>query len=285
MQSLKYGVEIEFLGITGEAAAETVADFFGTWHFYGGGELNERDIADSDQRIWRVVRDASIEAYSDEEQCELVTPILTYPDLEILQQVVAKLKAAGASVNKSCGLHIHVDARGLTPQAVVNLITLIGSREQLLYRALGVPKDRMRYCKRINDELVQTILSKKPESLEELQRDWYLQSPYETVEGKYHSTRYYGLNLHAMFTKGTIEFRLFNSTLEANEVKAYVQFVLALCKQAKFHKKAVLKKTQSYNDKYLFRCFLLRLGLNGDEFKDCRLVLLSKLSGDSTWKG
>ena len=285
MQNLKYGVEIEFLGITREAAAEIVADFFGTGYFYEGGDLKERDIADSDQRIWRVVRDASIEAYSDEEQCELVTPILTYPDLEILQQVVAKLKAAGASVNKSCGLHIHVDAKGFTPQAVVNLVTLIGSREQLLYRALGIPKDRMRYCKRINDELVQTIVEKKPESLEELRRDWYLESPYETVEGKYHSTRYHGLNLHAMFTKGTVEFRLFNSTLEASEVKAYVQFVLALSNQALLHKKAVLKKTQSYNDKYLFRCFLLRLGLIGDEFKDCRQVLLSKLSGDSAWKG
>lgn len=285
MQSLKYGVEIEFLGITREAAAEIVADFFGTGYFYEGGDLKERDIADSDQRIWRVVRDASIEAYSDEEQCELVTPILTYSDLEILQQVVAKLKAAGASVNTSCGLHIHVDAKRFTPQAVVNLVTLIGSREQLLYRALGIPKDRMRYCKRINDELVQTIVEKKPESLEELRRDWYLESPYETVEGKYHSTRYHGLNLHAMFTKGTVEFRLFNSTLEASEVKAYVQFVLALSNQALLHKKAVLKKTQSYNDKYLFRCFLLRLRLIGDEFKDCRQVLLSKLSGDSAWKG
>lgn len=285
MQNLKYGVEIEFLGITREAAAEIVADFFGTGYFYEGGDLKERDIADSDQRIWRVVRDASIEAYSDEEQCELVTPILTYPDLEILQQVVAKLKAAGASVNKSCGLHIHVDAKRFTPQAVFNLVTLIGSREQLLYRALGIPKDRMRYCKRINDELVQTIVEKKPESLEELRRNWYLESPYETVEGKYHSTRYHGLNLHAMFTKGTVEFRLFNSTLEVSEVKAYVQFVLALSNQALLHKKAVLKKTQSYNDKYLFRCFLLRLGLIGDEFKDCRQVLLSKLSGDSAWKG
>ena len=285
MKNLKYGVEIEFLGITREAAAEVVADFFGTGYFYEGGEFKERDIADSNQRLWRVVRDASIEAYSDEEQCELVTPILTYPDLEILQQVVAKLKAAGASVNKSCGLHIHVDAKRFTPQAVVNLVTLIGSREQLLYRALGIPKDRMRYCKRINDELVQTIVEKKPESLEELRRNWYLESPYETVEGKYHSTRYHGLNLHAMFTKGTVEFRLFNSTLEASEVKAYVQFVLALSNQALLHKKAVLKKTQSYNDKYLFRCFLLRLGLIGDEFKDCRQVLLSKLSGDSAWKG
>lgn len=285
MQSLKFGVEIEFMGITRETAAEIVADFFGTKFIYINGELNERNIVGRDQRIWRVVRDASIEAYSDEEKCELVTPILLYEDLGILTAIVELIRAAGGKVNRSCGLHIHVDAKNFTPQAVVNLVTLVGSREQLLYRALGIPKDRMRYCKRINDELVDSILTKKPVSLEELREDWYQESPYETVAGKYHSTRYHGINLHAMFTKGTVEFRLFNSTLEVIEVKAYVQFVLALCKQAQINKKAVLKKTKSYNDKYYFRCFLLRLGLIGDEFKDCRLVLLSKLNGDSAWKG
>lgn len=284
MRTLKYGVEIEFLGITREAAADVLADFFGTGYFYEGGELKERDIADSKHRIWRVVRDASIEAES-EEQCELVTPILVYKDLEIVNQVLAKLKEAGAAVNKSCGLHIHVDAKGFTPQAVVNLVTLIGSREQLLYRALDIPKDRMRYCKCINDDLVSMILEKKPASMEELRHDWYLESPYETASGKYHSTRYHGLNLHAMFTKGTVEFRLFNSSIEPKVVKAYIQFVLTLSRQAQLHKKAVMKKQKSYNDKYAFRCFLLRLGLSGDEFKDCRRVLLKNLTGDSAWKG
>lgn len=285
MKKLKYGVEIEFLGITREAAAELVADFFGNGFFYEGGALNERDITDADQRIWRVVRDASIDAYSDEEQCELVTPILYYQDLEILQELVQRLQEAGGKVNMSCGLHIHVDAKGFTPQAIVNLVTLIGSRERILYKAFGIPKDRLRYCKRINDELVETILAKKPESLEQFSKDWYQESPYEVVAGKYHSTRYHGLNLHAMFTKGTVEFRLFNSTLNTAEVKAYVQFTLALCKMAQENKKAVFKKTNSCNEKYLFRCFLLRLGLNGDEFKECRQVMLEKLVGDSSRKG
>lgn len=285
MKKLKYGVEIEFLGITREAAAEIVADFFGTGFFYEGSILNERDIADKEHRIWRVVRDASIDAYSDEEQCELVTPILQYQDLEVLLGLVERIQESGGKVNRSCGLHIHVDAKEFTPQAIVNLVILIGSREQILYKALGIPKDRMRYCKRINDELVATILAKKPESLEQFRKDWYQESPYEVVAGKYHSTRYHGLNLHAMFTKCTVEFRLFNSTLNPAEVKAYVQFILALCKKAQTNKKAVLKKTAGYNEKYLFRCFLLRLGLNGDEFKECRQVMLTNLTGDSAWRG
>ena len=149
MKRLKFGIEIEFIGITREAAATIVADFFGTGFFYEGGELKERDIADEKHRIWRVVRDASIEAFAEEEQCELVTPILQYEDLECLKQLLQNMQQLGARVNRSCGLHIHVDGKNFTPQAIVNLVTLIGSRELLLYKALSIPKDRMKYCKRI----------------------------------------------------------------------------------------------------------------------------------------
>lgn len=285
MKNLKFGVEIEFTGITREAAAEIVADFFGTRFFYEGGELNERDIMDRDQRVWKVVRDSSIEAVEEETKCELVTPILQYSDLETLCFLVERLRSAGGAVNWSCGLHAHVDAKGFTPQGVINLVMLIGSREQLLYKALGVEKDRMRYCKKINEELVELIKEKKPATIEDIRTYWYLESPYEAVAGKYHSTRYRGLNLHAMFTKGTVEFRLFNSSLEPQVVKAYLQFTLALCHQAQVHKKAVMKKMNHANEKYHMRCFLLRLGLSGEEFKGCRQVMLKNLTGDSSWKG
>lgn len=284
MKNQKFGIEIEFAGITREAAADIVADFFGNGYFYEGGILNERYIPDAENRIWKVVKDASIEA-EEQMQCELVTPILSYGDLDILLDIVKRLKAAGAIVNLSCGMHIHIDARDFTPQAIVNLVSLISSRESLIYKALGIAKDRMRYCKKINSELVDLIQKNKPGSLEELRKDWYLESPYELVDGKYHSTRYHGLNLHAMFTKGTVEFRLFNATLEGVTVKAYLQFALAICYMAKVHTKAFIKKTNTYNEKYTFRCFLLRLGLSGDEYKDCRRELMKNLTGDCAWKG
>lgn len=285
MKNLKFGVEIEFTGITRKRAAELLAEYFDTGSFFQGGPLEERDIGDEQFRIWQIVRDASIDAYSDEEQCELVTPILQYDDLPVLRDLVRKLKEAGGRVNHSCGIHIHVDGKNFTPQALVNLVALIGSREKLLYKALGISKERMRYCKRINDDLVEMIQTKKPESMSALRRAWYLESPYERTNGKYHSTRYHGLNLHTLFSKGTVEFRLFNSSLEETEITAYVQFVLALCKQAIIHKKAVMKQTRVENEKYAFRCFLIRLGLNGEEFKSCRQVLLRNLTGDSAWKG
>ena len=87
-----------------------------------------------------------------------------------------------------------------------------------------------------------------------------------------------------MFQKGTIEFRLFNSTTHAGKVKAYIQFCLAISGQALKQTCAVTKKTTSTNEKYTFRTWLLRLGMIGDEFKTARKFLLENLEGGIAWK-
>lgn len=285
MNSFRFGIEFEFAGIERKTAAGIVADVFESSAFHEGGELDEYIIADKKARLWRVVRDASISAYQDTEQCELVTPVLDLSDMNMVCSILDTLKAAGAATNISCGMHIHVDAGSFIPQAIINLVALIDSNEKLIYKALGISKDRLRYCKRINDDLINLLKQRKPESIADLQKAWYSESPYEYVDGKYHSTRYHGLNLHALYYKGTIEFRLFNGSLDADEVISYLQFTLALCKKAKDNKRAVIKSGPVENEKYAFRCFLLRLGLIGDEYKVCRKILLKNLSGDCAWKG
>ncbi len=100
----------------------------------------------------------------------------------------------------------------------------------------------------------------------------------------YDSSRYRGLNLHSVFSKGTIEFRLFNSTLHAGEVKTYIQLCLAISHQALIQKRASHSRTQSSNEKYTFRTWLLRLGLIGQEFETARHHLLKYLDGNIAWK-
>ena len=92
------------------------------------------------------------------------------------------------------------------------------------------------------------------------------------------------MNLHSVFSKGTIEFRLFNSTLHAGEIKSYIQLCMAISHQALVQKSASRIKTQSSNEKYTFRVWLLRLGLIGDEFKTARHHLLKNLDGNIAWK-
>ena len=69
------------------------------------------------------------------------------------------------------------------------------------------------------------------------------------------------------FYRGTVEFRCFNSTLHAGRAAAYVNLCLAISAQAIAQRSTVMRKTQSDNELFTFRVWLVRLGLNGPEFK------------------
>lgn len=110
-----------------------------------------------------------------------------------------------------------------------------------------------------------------------------------SVEGNgstehYNWTRYYALNLHSVFFRGTVEFRCFNSTLHAGRAAAYVNLCLAMSAQAIAQRSTVMRKTQSDNELFTFRVWLVRLGLNGPEFKHTRDHLLANLDGDRAWR-
>ena len=82
-----------------------------------------------------------------------------------------------------------------------------------------------------------------------------------------------------------VSFPWFNGETTAEEVKAYTHLVAALCDMARNQKRITAKEKITDNDKYAFRCFLLRLGFIGAEFKDERKILLRNLSGNSAFKG
>ena len=101
----------------------------------------------------------------------------------------------------------------------------------------------------------------------------------------YDHTRYYALNLHAVFSKGTLEWRCFESTLHAGKVRANITLALAISAQAINQRSTQMKKTLiSENPAFTFRTFLLRLGLIGDEYKNVRKHLLANLDGDLAWR-
>ncbi|WP_270845632.1 amidoligase family protein, partial [Thomasclavelia ramosa] len=123
----------------------------------------------------------------------------------------------------------------------------------------------------------------KPKDIGRVEEIWYNGN---TLRSRHHydDSRYHALNLHSVFSKGTIEFRLFNGTLHAGEIKSYIQFCLAISHQALVQTKASRRKTHSSNEKYTFRTWLLRLGLIGEEFKTARTHLLKNLDGCIAWK-
>ena len=85
-------------------------------------------------------------------------------------------------------------------------------------------------------------------------------------------------------TEEKINFAWFPYTEDGDEIAAYTQFITGLCDMAKDAKRVSSKPTETDNDKYTFRCFLLRLGFIGNEYKTARKILLRNLTGDSAFR-
>ena len=151
MKKQTIGVEVEMNSITREKAAKVAAEFFGTGRYQNTAGRNGYctwSAWDADGREWKFQKDVSIHG-PDSEKCELVTPILTYSDIETLQELIRKLRKAGAKsdATRGCGVHIHIGANGHTAQTLRNLANLMASHEKLIATALKINEGRMRqYC-------------------------------------------------------------------------------------------------------------------------------------------
>ena len=299
MKAQTIGVEVEMNNITRDRAAKIAADFFGTGRFentaYRNGYMTW-SAWDAQGREWKFQKDVSI-AGPDSHKTELVTPILRYEDIETLQELIRRLRKAGAksTPSRGCGVHIHIGAKGQTPQSLRNLVNLMASHESLLAQALKLDDYRLnRYCKTVDPDFLEAVNKKKPTTMDALADIWYEEhgANYGRRE-HYNNSRYHMLNLHATFTKGTIEFRLFQfdepteerkGGLHAGQLKSYIQLCLALTAMAKSIKHASAKPQQNENPKYAMRTWLLRLGFIGDEFSTARDFLTRNLAGDTAFR-
>ena len=285
MKTQTFGIEIEMNRITRARAAQVLADHFGTQVQLIGGTYNTRLVPDSQGRDWKVVYDGSIEG-PQEERTELVSPICCWEDIETVQELVRKLRAAGAKAHSSCGIHVHIGRGQHTPKTLRNLVNLVNAKEDLLTQALGIsPERRARWCLPVDQTFLTALNRTKPTTDAAFAELWYDDDDWRyRASMHYDRSRYHLLNLHSTFQKGTIEFRAFNASLHAGEVKAYIQLAMAISHQALKSSAASSRRPETDNPKYTFRCWLLRLGFIGDEFETARLHLTKRLPGNAAWR-
>ena len=293
IQGQDFGIEIEMTGLTRSRAAEVIAEYFGTTKEYEGSFYDTYFARDTTGRKWKVMSDGSLDCQRKEGRrkvsadrnysVEVVSPICQYGDIETVQELIRRLREAGAFVNSSCGIHIHINTAPFDAPHLRNLVNIMAAKEDMIYKALKVSRGReSHYCQKIDPAFLERLNRQKPATLDRLKSLWY--NGRDGSREHYHDSRYHCLNLHSVFQKGTVEFRAFNGELHAGKIKAYIQFCLAMTAQALNQRSASPTKTQSSNEKYTFRVWLLRLGMIGDEFKTARQHLLDHLEGCIAWK-
>ena len=313
MKAQTFGVEVEGNNITRQKAAKVAADFFGTSRYEYTASRNGYmtwSAWDAQGREWKFQRDVSISG-PDDEKCELVTPILTYADMETFQELLRKLRHAGmkSSPSRGCGVHIHIGLKGLdgrdhNAKTLRNLVNIMAAHETQIGRAIRIDEGRTgHYCKVVNHDFLERLNRQKPKTMQRLADCWYEgnHASYGRTQ-HYNDSRYHMLNLHPGMSwvlgsgdhsKPTVEFRLFQfrdphdgrqAGIDCREMKAYIHLCLAMSELAKEIAYASPKPQQTENEAYAFRCWMLRLGFIGDEFAKTREVLMANMEGNSAWR-
>ncbi len=122
-------------------------------------------MKDLDGKEWKIVSDRSIHAFAEAMagrfllgetyKVEMNSPKLEYAEMEKLQEVVRALRHAGGIVNDSCGMHVHMDASKHTPKSLKNVLSIMYSKEDILFAALKVDEPNRRWCRRVEEPVLE----------------------------------------------------------------------------------------------------------------------------------
>lgn len=209
MSSRTFGVEIEVTGIS-HYAVTTALENAGI-NVYDS--YNSYNHTDSDLK-WKVMSDSSISG----EGCEIVSPILrNEAGLAEITRVSNALIAAGAKINKSCGLHVHVGADDLSVTAVRNIVESYENNATLIASFLSPSRRNNTYCQNYGS----------------YDRSHFANCATIEAMSQVAGSRYYAVNLQSYGRHGTVEFRQHQGTVEHEKINNWVRFAVALADFAK----------------------------------------------------
>ena len=254
--ALTFGTELEYNRISRDKAARAIQSVVGGTVEYAGNRIgyDAWTCTAPDGRVWKAVRDGSLGG----EHAEVVTP-----------------------------MHVHVGAAQMSATQLGNLVKLFYRQEELIVKAAKTLESRRTYTRPTDREFLARMERRHPKTMEQLNLAWF---GYRNLHpDHYDNHRYRTLNLNNLWgSKRTVEFRFFNATTHAGEVRTNILLCLAMVAKAMTAKAASASQQRPYDArtaKYDLRTFLLRIGFIGDFFKNPRKHLLGHLGGSAAWKG
>jgi len=211
MERRTFGFELEFINLNKDIFIKKLKDA-------GLPTYNPR--YNTSKTSWRVVEDRSVINNITENGFtgELVSPILHgQSGINTTKASVSLLKAAGAKVNTSCGLHVHVSVKAFKLNEIRDLVLSYSEIEHDIDKRMHSSRRRNKneYCLSMKSMLELPHVKSK-----------FMRANTKTRLADAFGTRYLKLNLKSIQLFDTIEFRQHQATLEANEVVDWIQFCI-----------------------------------------------------------
>lgn len=199
-----FGVELELVGISMDDMAEAINNIPGCSAVNEGYNHTLRTH-------WKIVSDGSIDYENG--GGEVVSPVLKGEEgIQELVKVTKALKQAGARINRSCGMHVHVGVDDLTSKDLINIVKRYARYEETIDSFMpSSRRGNAQWCRSVISfsSLLDSSTSNSPEQVVDSQRG-----------------RYYKVNLKPYSRQKTIEFRQHAGTCNYKKVENWVRFSL-----------------------------------------------------------
>ncbi len=147
--------------------------------------------------------------------------------MEVIEKHCKKLQASTYDVNKSCGLHVHIDCTDLKHSQLLNILSFIRVFDEVIFALMPKSRRVNHYCQRISVEkiVMQKLFKYKTEGEEVLKQRF--NNSFEGLE------RYRGFNLQAYYEHGTVEFRYHSGTINEEKIKHWIITCLSIVEKMK----------------------------------------------------
>jgi hypothetical protein len=182
---------------------------------------NAEEISnDNNFSAFNITSDGSISSDSEEDGIEFVSKPMRGDHLfHEIDKICSFLFENDFRVNRSCGLHVHIDARDLFYKDLKGISMVMNSFERVVFSMMPKSRYSSNWCKRMamNKNMIREINSNK-----DFIHSWYNSCDESPSMGKYNEARYHGLNLHARVYLGTIEFRYHSGTNNPTKIKNWI---------------------------------------------------------------
>ena len=241
------------VAVTGERKeiAGLIAEHFGTQAMYQGTPGFGYVIKEPSGREWTIDVNGAV-----------ITQGTMEEDLAVF--MVLKMLEANSITSEGQAV-ITIPTEGHNGITLRNLVNILAAKEYLITKTMGRIDQVF-----IPQVLVEAINAARLRTIED----------FLEVKQTLNDIDWAGL----LISKDNITFRWFVATLNPETIQAYIQFAFAVNKMALAQKHSSPRKTETVNEKYTFRTWLLRLGFIGERYKDSRKLFLDRLDGNSSFR-
>lgn len=171
---------------------------------------------------WRIVYDGSIDSDGGTAREFVMRGGMQGDELyQSIDNLTSVLKYKDWYVNRSCGLHIHIDARDLSPRELSSVLKVAKMSESIIYKMMPPSRWNGRWCRKIPLSLSE--IDRMGLSEEHFVDSWYSAFDVRPTMEKYNDSRYCGVNMHSRIIHGSIEFRHHSGTLDPNKIINWIE--------------------------------------------------------------